>query len=182
MEGHSDSFYESLIEYIGSIHEGGTVFIDPTELVFEENVKMNCYYCGKYNSNWRCPPNLPDIDFPKMMKEYEKGLFLWNTFTIGSAQDYSSIRTESSVSLHRILLKVERYLWDHNCSNVISFGAGSCKLCKDGCGKEKCNNPYMARSPVEAMGINVVKSARKYGINIIFPTNDTFIRLGLVLF
>ena len=50
------------------------VFIDPAELVFEENVRMNCFYCGRYNNNWRCPPNLPDIDYRKMVREYEHGL------------------------------------------------------------------------------------------------------------
>ena len=41
------------------------ILIDPEKLIFEENVKMNCFYCGKYNNNWKCPPNLPDIDYKK---------------------------------------------------------------------------------------------------------------------
>ena len=175
------SLHASLEKYIPTIHDGGFVFIDPQDLVFEENVKMNCYYCGKYDHNWRCPPNLPEVDFPKMMTEFEEGIFLWSIHHV-KRQDYDLKRNESSVQLHRTLLKIEKWMWDHNCSNVISFGAGSCKLCKDGCGKDKCNNPYMSRSPIEATGINVVKSAKKYGIDIKFPTNEQFIRLGMVLF
>ena len=45
--------------------------IDVADLVFEERVKMNCYYCGRYNSNWKCPPKLPDIDYPKMFQEFD---------------------------------------------------------------------------------------------------------------
>lgn len=56
------------------------VFIDPRDLVFEENVKMNCFYCGKYNNNWRCPPNLPDIDYQKMMQEFDAALFVILTY------------------------------------------------------------------------------------------------------
>jgi predicted metal-binding protein len=157
------------------------VFINPKELVFEENVKMNCYYCGKYNNNWRCPPNLPNIDYPKMMEEYTDGLFVVLKYNIASTQDYDYVRNESSVVLHRLLLTLEKWMWNHNNSNAISFGGGSCKLCKGGCGKEKCNIPYMSRSPLEATGVNVVKSARKYGINIEFPTDKQLMRIGLLL-
>jgi predicted metal-binding protein len=157
------------------------VFIEPKDLVFEENVKMNCFYCGKYNHNWRCPPNLPDIDYEKMMEEYDAGLFVVLSYDILSQDVYTTIRNESSVTLHRLLLDLEKWMWNHNSSNAISFGAGSCKLCKSGCGKEKCNNPYMSRSPLEATGVNVVKSARKYGIDINFPTDKKLMRVGLLL-
>lgn len=173
---------QELENYIRSIHSGQFVFINPSELLFEENVKMNCYYCGRYNNNWRCPPNLPDVDFKKMMAEYESGIFVWNEYVIDAKDDYTKIRNESSVILHKTLLKIEKWMWNHNCSNAISFGAGACKLCKDGCGKEKCNNPYKSRSPLEATGVNIIKSAKKYGIDLSFPTDKKFVRLGLVLY
>lgn len=157
------------------------IFIDPSDLIFEENVKMNCYYCGKYNNNWRCPPNLPDVNFPKMMSEYDAGLFVALTYPIESTEDFNMVRTESSVTLHKLLLALEKWMWDHNSSTAISFIAGSCKLCKGGCGKERCNNPYMSRSPLEATGVNVVKSAYKYGIDIKFPVDKKMTRIGLLL-
>ena len=52
------------------------ILIDPKDLVFEENVKMNCFYCGKYNNNWSCPPNLPDIDYQLMIGEFDHGVFV----------------------------------------------------------------------------------------------------------
>lgn len=172
----------NLLAYLkekNNIAEG--VFIDPRDLIFEENVKMNCFYCGKYNNNWRCPPNLPDIDYPKMMQEYNAGLFVSLTYNICDPADFNTIRTDSSNVLHKLLLILEKWLWNHNSSNAISFTAGSCKLCKGGCGKEKCNNPYMSRSPLEATGVNVVKSAKKYGIDINFPTDKQLMRIGLLL-
>lgn len=157
------------------------IFIDPKELVFEETAKMNCYYCGKYGNNWRCPPNLPQVDFKKMMSEFECGLFVILKYDITSKEEYDSIRNESSVTLHKLLLSLEKWMWNHNCSTALSFIGGSCKLCKGGCGKEKCNNPYMSRSPIEATGINVIKSAQKYGVDITFPTNTQMLRIGLLL-
>ncbi len=171
-----------LISYVKNISpEAEAVLMNPSEAIFEECVKMNCYYCGKYNNNWRCPPNLPNIDYKKMFSEYDRGLFLVFRYEINDKDLFAQIRTESSVKLHRALLALEKWLWEHNAPTAISFGGGSCKLCKNGCGKEKCNNPYLSRSPLEATGCNVIKTARKYGIDINFPTDKHLSRLGLVM-
>ncbi len=172
---------QSLISYIKEQEKRvECVLIEPKDLIFEENVKMNCFYCGKYNNNWRCPPNLPEIDYPKMMGEFENGLFIVMKYEVDES-NYNAIRSESSVIVHKLLLASEKWLWNHNSSNAISFIGGSCKLCKNGCGKEKCNNPYMSRSPLEATGVNIIKSARRYGIDINFPTNKNLMRIGLLL-
>lgn len=157
------------------------ILIDPNELVFEENVKMNCFYCGKYNRNWRCPPKLPNIDYKKMISEFDHGMFVILKYDITDKTDFANIRTESSVVLHKLLLSLEKWLWNQNSTTALSFIGGSCKLCKGGCGKEHCNNPYMSRSPVEATGIQVIKSAAKYGIDIKFPTDKELKRIGLLL-
>ena len=173
---------EQLLAFLKEKNEAAEgIFIDPKDLIFEESVKMNCYYCGKYNNNWRCPPNLPEVDFQKMMCEYDAGLFVALMYNIDDSEDYNTVRTESSVTLHRLMLILEKWMWDNNFSTAISFIAGSCKLCKGGCGKDKCNNPYMARSPLESIGVNVVKSARKYGIDIRFPADKKMMRIGLLL-
>ncbi len=161
--------------------EAEFVFVNPKEMVFEECVKMNCFYCGKYGRNWKCPPNLPDIDYPKMFSEYDEGLFVYFNFDVRDKVRFESIRSESSVTLHKVLLQIEKWFYNHNRSTAISFGAGSCKLCKDGCGKVRCNNPYMSRSPLEATGVNIVKTAAKFGIDVKFPTEDKLMRIGFVM-
>lgn len=157
------------------------VFIDPRELVFEEAVKMNCFYCGRYGNNWRCPPNLPKLDYEKMMGEFDCGMFVYLPYTFQTREEFVSVRTESSVVLHKLLLTLEKWMYNHNSPTALSFIGGSCKLCKGGCGKEHCNNPYMSRSPLEATGVNIIKSAKKYGIDITFPTENQMMRLGLLL-
>ena len=170
------------LQYAKSLNPNLAVaLMDPKEAVFEENVKMNCFYCGKYGNNWRCPPNLPDLDYPKMFREFNYGVFVWLSYDIIDKSMYDQVRAESSVVLHKILLQLEKWLWNHNCSNALSFGAGSCKLCKGGCGKDRCNNPYMSRSPLEATGVNVIKTVKKYGIHINFPTDKKLMRVGLLL-
>ena len=137
--------------------------------------------CEKYGRNWRCPPNLPDIDYPKMFNEYDEGMFVSFSFKLNDKEQFDNIRSESSVILHKTLLQLEKWFYNHNISTAISFGGGSCKLCKGGCGKERCNNPYMSRSPLEATGVNIVKTAKKFGIDIVFPTDEVLMRIGLIM-
>lgn len=173
---------DEILEYLHTVNgDAEGILIDPGKLIFEENVKMNCFYCGKYNNNWKCPPNLPDIDYKRMMKEYEVGMAVVLSFQIRQQNEYDRIRNDSSVTLHKLLLELEKWLYNHNSSNAISFIGGSCKLCKGGCGKDRCNNPYMSRSPIEATGINIVKSMKQYGVAVDFPTNQMLKRIGLLL-
>lgn len=58
---------------------------------------------------------------------------------------------------------------------------GACKLCKNGCMPERCANPYASRSPLEALGVNVMKSAASAGIEVKFPTTEYMMRIGLLL-
>lgn len=178
----NDGLRKEFIEFCNkTAPEAKIVFMDPKQAVFEECVKMNCFYCGKYGRNWRCPPNLPDIDYPKMFSEYDEGLFVYYHFDLTNDAQFESIRSESSVILHKTLLQLEKWFFEHNSPTAISFGAGSCKLCKGGCGKDRCNNPYMSRSPLEATGVNVIKTAAKFGVEVKFPPDSTLMRIGLIM-
>lgn len=173
---------DEILEYLHTVNgDAEGILIEPGKLIFEENVKMNCFYCGKYNNNWKCPPNLPDIDYKRMMEEYDVGMAVVLSFAIEERNEYDRIRNDSSVILHRLLLDLEKWLYQRNSSNALSFIGGSCKLCRGGCGKERCNNPYMSRSPIEATGINIVKSMKQYGVSVDFPTDRMLKRIGLLL-
>lgn len=170
-----------LIEYAAEKYPDYYIVpIKAEDIVFEERVKMNCFYCGKYNVCWKCPPHLPDFDYPKMFSEFDHIALVYSKYYYNEG-NYNLVRTESSVELHKTLLDLEKFLWDNDNSTALSFIGGSCKLCKNGCGKERCNNPYKARSPMEATGMNVVATAAKYNIKISFPTKDYIIRMGMIL-
>lgn len=154
--------------------------MSPKDLVFEERVKLNCFYCKNYNTHWKCPPRIPQLDYQKVISEYEHGAFVKIDLPFTDA-DFSEVRARSTNDLHRMLLKLEKYLWDHDRPMAISFIGGSCKLCKNGCGKERCNNPYQARMSMEASGINVIKSVEKYGISVVFPPKNSLVRIGMLL-
>lgn len=172
---------ENLIAHVKENFPDYTVVpIRAEDVVFEERVRMNCFYCGKYNTCWKCPPKIPDIDFKKMFGEYDNIAFVYCRYYF-TEETYTQVRNESTNELHKTLLQLEGFLWENDNSTALSFIGGSCKLCKNGCGKERCNNPYKARTPMEATGMNVVKTAAKYGIEVKFPPTDHIIRLGMIL-
>lgn len=171
-------------EMISWVNENGFsikgIVINQTDLIFEERVKMNCFYCAKYNVSWKCPPKIPVLDYKKMFLEFDNAAFIYTQMALQES-DYDSVRKNSSIYLHQAMLLCEKWLYVHNNTTALSFIGGSCKLCKNGCTPEHCANPYQARVPVEALGINVIKSAIKYGIEIKFPPGDFMIRIGLLL-
>lgn len=154
---------------------------NPSGFYFEERVRMNCFYCKNYNLNWKCPPRIPALDYPKIFQEFTNGVFVKIELPF-TPDTFSDIRTRTTNELHQALLDLEHILWEHDCPMALSFLGGSCKLCKGGCSSERCNNPYLARVPLEATGVNVLKTVEEQtGIHLTFPPKDTLTRIGLLL-
>lgn len=156
------------------------VEIPIANMVFEERVKQKCYHCKNYGHKWTCPPRLPNVDYPKMFKEYSHAAVIICEVFVNSS-DFEEKRTKSTNIIHRALLYLEKKLYEQNNSMALSFIGGSCKLCKNGCNKEKCANPYISRMPWEATGCNVIASLATIGIEVKFPITTTLHRYGLLL-
>ena len=170
-----------LAKALGSFNKGlEGVLVDPLDIYFEERVKLSCYYCPRYNTKWTCPPRIPSINFPRIFKEYKNGLFVICKMD-ATKERFEDCRVKSSLLIHKALLNLEQKLYESNCSLHASFLAGSCKLCRNGCNKESCNNPGLARIPLEATGVNVIKTLEKKDISITFPVTSTIVRVGLIL-
>jgi predicted metal-binding protein len=154
--------------------------IGTADLVFEERVLLNCFHCQRYKVNWTCPPHIPDLDYRKLICEYENALVVYCKMPLKKGK-MAVLRRESTNILHRALLSAEKLLWENNYPLAVSFIGGSCKLCAEGCDPHGCRQPTLARIPVEAAGINVVKTLAGKGIDIVFPPNDYLYRVGLLL-
>ena len=62
---------EQLKEKLNKIEPKIQIYkIDHSNIIFEENVKLNCFYCSKYNNSWMCPPKIPQLDYYKIINEY----------------------------------------------------------------------------------------------------------------
>lgn len=153
--------------------------LDIKNLVFEERVKLLCFHCEKYNQSFTCPPRIPNLDYKKIVNEFNNCAVVFCSMNCNQS-DFHQIRLKSTLLLHKGLLKLEDILRKNNYPVILSFIGGSCKLCKGGCSGEKCRNPYLARIPIEAAGINIIDSLKSIGINVKFPIKDVLNRYGLI--
>lgn len=156
------------------------VELDMDTFVFEERIKQKCFHCKNYGVKWTCPPRLPDVKYPIMFSEYNNAATVIYKMRVNEAS-FEEIRTKSTNIVHKALLYLEKVLYNHNNTLAQSFIGGSCKLCKNGCNKDKCANPYLSRTPWEATGCNVVETLRRNGVEVSFPITDYLCRYGLIL-
>jgi len=174
--------FDEIVKFAQSNDERvNLTLIDVTQIEFEERVKLRCYYCPKYDTKWTCPPRIPNLDYKKMVNEYENAAIISLGLEYSNEREFEDARNKSSLQLHRLLLKIESYLFEHNNVTYNTFIGGSCKLCKNGCSPDKCKNPGLSRIPLEAIGVNIVKTLKKYNINVVFPPSGTIYRYGLLL-
>lgn len=174
----SNTDIQKLVDIVSKNPYISLIPIKSQDFVFEKRVGLNCFYCSKYDTKWTCPPRIPNINYKELLCEYDNIAVLKyeRQFTLES---FDNIRNESTNIVHKTLLELERYLYNNNDSLAVSFIGGSCKLCKV-CGKDRCNNPGMARIPIEATGVNVIKSLYNIGIDVKFPLNNVFYRFGII--
>ena len=154
--------------------------INKNQIIFENRVRVNCFYCSKYNKQWTCPPNIPNIDYEKVISEYDNIIILGISYDVNNL-NYADIRIKSTNEIHKTLLLLEKKLWDMGHPMAISFIGGSCKLCKNGCAEDKCRNSQSARIPIEATGINVIKTLKNIDIDVDFTNTSQISRYGMLL-
>jgi predicted metal-binding protein len=154
--------------------------ITSDKVVFEDRVLLKCFYCEKYNTNWMCPPRISNLNYQNIIKEY-KNIAVLSITSDFDVINFSEVRYKSTNTLHKTLLMLEKEIWNNNNSLVVSFIGGSCKLCKNGCAQDKCRNQKHARIPIEATGINVVKTLGNIGVDIVFPVKNSLTRYGMLL-
>ena len=155
--------------------------ISPSSIIFEDKINLLCFHCSHYNYKFTCPPKIPKLDYKYILtSEYENAMLVYTRMSVNETT-FTEIRTTSTNVLHKALLYLESVLYANNIPTSISLIGGSCKLCKSGCPSDRCNNPYQSRMPMEAVGINVIKTAKQYGIDITFPVSDSLLRCGLLL-
>lgn len=152
------------------------------DIIFQERVRVACANnCSHYGFKLSCPPYIPNLDYEKAIKEYEEGLIVLVGNKVENFEDFERKRTESTNTLHRILLKLEKEAFDRGYYLTSSFIGGSCKLCSE-C-NETCKYPELSRIPMEATGINVIKTLEKFDTYLKFPVRKykEFSRVGLLL-
>ena len=178
------------------------------DIVFEERVRLKCCHCKNYKEKWTCPGKIPELDYRKIISEYEHNAVVISKVAIhvgagarsetettagercetettaGERSETDGVMKkfrEGVVLLHRAMLYMEGELFKRNNAMAESFIGCSCQLCEEGCAAEKCRHPEQARVPWDATGCNVVKTLEKIGIQVTFPAKEYMYQYGLFL-
>ncbi len=155
--------------------------INPSkDLIFDIKVVEACKFCKRYTQKATCPPHIENIYYYKeLLPSYHKGIIYYESFK-ASKEEWKKVGKESSLVMHRHLLKVRDNLFNSGHYFVTAFGSGSCKMCEE-C-QFPCRLPNKSLIPMEATGLDVVEIMKKKNINIKFPVNDSIYRIGLILY
>jgi len=159
------------------------LFFNPKILrkFFSYKIRESCKSCKRYGKKATCPPNIESVDYyNKVLSSYKNGILIIEKFPVDNLENWQALGKESSLVIHKTLLKMREELLKQGKFAVI-FGAGSCKNCET-CAFP-CRFPEKSVVPIEATGIDVVKLV-KYAtkINIVFPVTTDFYRVGIILF
>lgn len=147
---------------------------------FDYKVREMCKSCKRYGCNAHCPPHTETVEYYKnILPTYKHGTLYYDAYE-ADYDKWKEIGKESSLKLHNFLLEERDRLFNNGHYFVSVFGAGGCKLCEK-C-SFPCRQPQKAISPIEATGVNVVELMKFLNIELKFPVQDEFYRIGIVLY
>lgn len=143
--------------------------VSPAEVATSEWVRWKCRYgCGGFDSSLVCPPHTPPPAETRAMLDGYKAAILFET---------------PSGDTKEIAVGLEREIFLSGYYKAFGMGAGPCELCKTCTFEEGCRHPEEARPSMEACGIDVFATARRYGftIDVVRRRRDPQHYFGLVL-
>jgi predicted metal-binding protein len=171
------------------------------EIVVDERTRLKCMAprCVNYGKSM-CPPNLMSVDeFRKILARYEHALLV----QVPMASEVEALRARmedgetlsglaerfegqdrrslSYRAFYDLIARLEAEAFKLGCRFATAFGIGNYReaLSPEECGKRE--PPFFARPSMEAMGIDVIETARRAGLPISFDPGGPLFFSGLIL-
>ena len=130
------------------------VLIKPSEVETAAWVRLKCQYgCDGYGQCLVCPPYTPTpTEMRAILDCYQRGILM---------------HFDSSADTKLHIARLERTVFLKGAWKAFGFGAGSCYFCKICPVEERqCRHTEKARPSMEACGIDVFSTVRKFGLPI----------------
>jgi predicted metal-binding protein len=178
------------------------------DVVIDERVRLKCLVpvCDDYGLNLMCPPYVMSVqEFREILSKYKWAILIQIEVPITSemkkeirqAADVAALYKSAQfmngykksfdpikLKLHHIVNKVEAKASMLGYRFATGFKAGSCKLCPECVTKDSqkpCRRPFQSRPSMEAVGIDVFKTAENAGLPFDIPAKNKAVWNGLVL-
>ena len=179
--------------------------INPKWITIDERVQLKCRYppCVNYGKNRMCPPFTPPAkEFEGTVAKYRsamlvqveapiprpirsrikrKGAKLTDVVKEGELDTLNARLLADWKKFHALITDIEREAFKNGYYLSLGLVMGSCRLC-DACDPlQPCKHPFESRPSMEAMGIDVYKTANNSGLGFEWNKNDGIVYNGLVL-
>ena len=145
-----------------------TGFADMDTLTPLDEIRQMCSAdrCGRWNSNWSCPPACGSIEYARRrIAQYNKCLLVQTTGELADEFDYAAMQKTGEEHKRRFLnfARQARMIYP----DCLPLTAGSCTVCAKCTYPDKpCRYPTKRLSSMEAFGLFVsdicVRSGLKY--------------------
>ncbi len=157
-------------------------WIDPSDIVVAEWVRMKCAYgCDSYGRRASCPPNLPSVaECREFIREYETAA----VFHLAKAVDKPEDRWPWGRDVGRELMRLERAVFLADYPKAFLLLPAPCSLCETCAGvRAECKHPKLARPTPEGMAIDVFTTVRSIGypIQVLSDYTQTMNRYAFLL-
>ena len=162
--------------------------------------------CPYYGNNLMCPPYVMKAsEFQEILSKYLYAVLVQVEMSfpeelIQAAQEAENLAVLLKDKNHlqnylqpllpglnkfdELINKIEAAAFNLGYRFAAGFSGGTCKLCDECVTKqqgEPCRHPFKARPSMEAVGIDVIKTAEKAGVIANAPATNKIVVYGLVL-
>ena len=150
-------------------------FLVKEEIIFSQEVLKMCEAnsCGKYGTNWMCPPATGSLEEMKAKCLSYDNILLFNmVYKLEDSFDFEGMM-DAGNNHRKISKDVANGIREIINEKPLILGPGGCTLC-DRCtylDGESCINPEEAISGVESHGILIAEYAPKIGFKYINGPN-----------
>jgi predicted metal-binding protein len=149
-----------LIEKAKELGATRAAILNTSDIRFSEEFRRACERnaCGKYGTNWMCPPAVgPFEDLKAKALGFSRGLVFQTVHQLQDSFDYDGM-IQAAKKHEEVFRSIQAFVQtDGGFEKILGLNAGECKVC------DKCNYPdgRQCRFPDKA-----VASVESYGIDV----------------
>jgi predicted metal-binding protein len=156
-------------------------WIDPSEIVVAQWVRVKCMFgCSDYGLG-TCPPNTPSVDdCRKFFREYKHGIII----PLKIFADKNNYPSDWSREMTDKLLLLEKDIFLSGYPKTFLLNQTCCSVCKECPGnRTECKDKSHSRPSPESFAVDVYETIRNVGIEIhvIKESPSDIMRIAILL-
>jgi predicted metal-binding protein len=125
---------DQLVEKAKDFGATAAAAVKPSDIRFSKEFRTLCEQnsCGKYATNWMCPPAVGSFDeLRARVLEFSEGVVFQTVHNLDDPFDLNGM-TEATEVHDRTFHDILKYIRRHSgCETVLALNAGECRVCRE---------------------------------------------------